>query len=104
MDLCHSKAGESLLLSRGAQHSSLKGARDHVLGSFEGLNRMLSVKQVLPTQVNDGEVECRNCDRFVPINTYRAHLDDEGDHRSLHVYATCDKESTTRGNLRAEIL
>lgn len=99
MDLCHTKDSKSLQLTRGAQHSSLLSSRDH--DKLEGLNRMIPVKQSATRA--KGYVECRNCNADIETKHYRAHLDDEGDLRSLHIYQLCGAGLSRPGDLTKHI-
>lgn len=63
-DLCHSKAGHSLHIARGAQHSSFSATRFHGDGWLEGLNRLMSVKQPV-AGYNQSFTECRDYNEAV---------------------------------------
>lgn len=95
MDLCHSKDAPSLQIARGAQHPSLHSARKHE--KLEGLNRLVPVKQ--NCRRTSETIECRNCGLSVDSRSYRSHLDEEGDLRSIHIYQICDDELKSAATL-----
>lgn len=102
LDACHTNEGHSKRLARGSQHHSLFSARDHE--GYEGLNRMLPVKQSVTSHLPGDHVECRNCNLDVPKHAYRAHLDSEGDTRTIYIYEICDSDLKSAITLSAHML
>jgi hypothetical protein len=41
-------------------------------------------------------IECRNCNVDIHVDEYRAHLDEEGESRQIHIYQICDKDFRVR--------
>jgi hypothetical protein len=100
LDLCHTKDGHSTRMARSSQHRSLLAERENEAVISEDLNRMLSVNRLVNSHLLGGDIECRNCNLGVLKYSYSAHLDDEGDTRTIHIYEICDADLKSPATLR----
>lgn len=99
-DPCHTRDVHSTRMAREPQHPSLIALREREAAISKGLNRMLSVKQPVNSHLPGEYVGCRNCNLDVLKNSYRAHLDSEGDTRTVHIYEVCDADLKSSATLQ----